>query len=214
MKRQRRLGFTLIELLVVIAIIAILAAILFPVFAQAKLAAKKQVDAAVEGPKYVVKTNVLQSWNLKPASYQATFYAPRRAKPEIAGDKELIGYHGFIAELTDYAGGSHALGGKFINLFRGHANRQFAPHVREFLRLEAARPEDAIRTLADATGRFRAFLLNKGDLVEVNENGHKVERLNRHLNNPETKSALRGRMVFAVAQVEALEIEAPAVRTW
>jgi len=47
-------GFTLIELLVVIAIIAILAAILFPVFAQAKAAAKqsaglsniKQIDTA------------------------------------------------------------------------------------------------------------------------------------------------------------------------
>ena len=38
---MKRLGFTLIELLVVIAIIAILAAILFPVFAQAKIAAKK-----------------------------------------------------------------------------------------------------------------------------------------------------------------------------
>jgi prepilin-type N-terminal cleavage/methylation domain-containing protein len=38
---QRRRAFTLIELLVVIAIIAILAAILFPVFAQAKVAAKK-----------------------------------------------------------------------------------------------------------------------------------------------------------------------------
>ncbi len=37
-------GFTLIELLVVIAIIAILAAILFPVFAQAKAAAKKVSD--------------------------------------------------------------------------------------------------------------------------------------------------------------------------
>lgn len=37
-------AFTLIELLVVIAIIAILAAILFPVFAQAKLAAKKAVS--------------------------------------------------------------------------------------------------------------------------------------------------------------------------
>jgi prepilin-type N-terminal cleavage/methylation domain-containing protein/prepilin-type processing-associated H-X9-DG protein len=37
-------AFTLIELLVVIAIIAILAAILFPVFAQAKLAAKKTTD--------------------------------------------------------------------------------------------------------------------------------------------------------------------------
>lgn len=39
-------AFTLIELLVVIAIIAILAAILFPVFAQAKLAAKKSSDLA------------------------------------------------------------------------------------------------------------------------------------------------------------------------
>jgi prepilin-type N-terminal cleavage/methylation domain-containing protein len=34
--RSFRIGFTLIELLVVIAIIAILAAILFPVFAQAR----------------------------------------------------------------------------------------------------------------------------------------------------------------------------------
>ncbi len=40
MNTSRR-AFTLIELLVVIAIIAILAAILFPVFAQAKVAAKK-----------------------------------------------------------------------------------------------------------------------------------------------------------------------------
>ena len=41
---MKKSGFTLIELLVVIAIIAILAAILFPVFAQAKVAAKKAVD--------------------------------------------------------------------------------------------------------------------------------------------------------------------------
>ncbi|RYZ95446.1 MAG: prepilin-type N-terminal cleavage/methylation domain-containing protein [Proteobacteria bacterium] len=43
---QNRRAFTLIELLVVIAIIAILAAILFPVFAQAKAAAKKTSDAS------------------------------------------------------------------------------------------------------------------------------------------------------------------------
>lgn len=41
---EMKRGFTLIELLVVIAIIAILAAILFPVFAQAKAAAKKTQD--------------------------------------------------------------------------------------------------------------------------------------------------------------------------
>jgi prepilin-type N-terminal cleavage/methylation domain-containing protein len=41
---MRKRAFTLIELLVVIAIIAILAAILFPVFAQAKNAAKNTAD--------------------------------------------------------------------------------------------------------------------------------------------------------------------------
>ncbi|MCW5940626.1 MAG: prepilin-type N-terminal cleavage/methylation domain-containing protein [Fimbriimonadaceae bacterium] len=44
-------AFTLIELLVVIAIIAILAAILFPVFAQAKVAAKK--TAAISNQKQI-----------------------------------------------------------------------------------------------------------------------------------------------------------------
>jgi prepilin-type N-terminal cleavage/methylation domain-containing protein/prepilin-type processing-associated H-X9-DG protein len=46
--RHDRRGFTLIELLVVIAIIAILAAILFPVFAQAREAARKTTCVANE----------------------------------------------------------------------------------------------------------------------------------------------------------------------
>ncbi len=52
-------AFTLIELLVVIAIIAILAAILFPVFAQAKAAAKK--TAALSNVKNTTLANVLYS---------------------------------------------------------------------------------------------------------------------------------------------------------
>jgi len=78
-----RRAFTLIELLVVIAIIAILAAILFPVFAQAKVAAKaavilsgqKQQNLAEQMyigdfddtmPSYITRTNVPASVPLRP----------------------------------------------------------------------------------------------------------------------------------------------------
>jgi prepilin-type N-terminal cleavage/methylation domain-containing protein len=54
---NRKQAFTLIELLVVIAIIAILAAILFPVFAQAKVAAKKTV--ALSNAKQVALANMI-----------------------------------------------------------------------------------------------------------------------------------------------------------
>jgi prepilin-type N-terminal cleavage/methylation domain-containing protein/prepilin-type processing-associated H-X9-DG protein len=50
-------GFTLIELLVVIAIIAILAAILFPVFAQAKAAAKK--TSAISNSKQIQLSTIM-----------------------------------------------------------------------------------------------------------------------------------------------------------
>ncbi len=56
---QRCRAFTLIELLVVIAIIAILAAILFPVFAQAKVAAKK--SAAISQTKQVGLAAIMYS---------------------------------------------------------------------------------------------------------------------------------------------------------
>jgi prepilin-type N-terminal cleavage/methylation domain-containing protein/prepilin-type processing-associated H-X9-DG protein len=54
-----RKAFTLIELLVVIAIIAILAAILFPVFAQAKAAAKKA--AAISNAKQITLGAIMYS---------------------------------------------------------------------------------------------------------------------------------------------------------
>lgn len=59
---NKKKAFTLIELLVVIAIIAILAAILFPVFSQAKVAAKRTV--ALSNAKQIATANVL---------YQADF---------------------------------------------------------------------------------------------------------------------------------------------
>lgn len=54
---HRNKAFTLIELLVVIAIIAILAAILFPVFAQAKAAAKK--TASLSNTKQIILAQIM-----------------------------------------------------------------------------------------------------------------------------------------------------------
>jgi prepilin-type N-terminal cleavage/methylation domain-containing protein/prepilin-type processing-associated H-X9-DG protein len=72
--RTRR-AFTLIELLVVIAIIAILAAILFPVFAQAKAAAKQSVNVS----------------NLKQISLAGLLYAGDHDDMMISnGDAELF----------------------------------------------------------------------------------------------------------------------------
>ena len=67
LSRRRRPGFTLIELLVVIAIIAILAAILFPVFAQARKSARS--TAALSNFKQVILASLMYAedydgWNV------------------------------------------------------------------------------------------------------------------------------------------------------
>lgn len=58
-----RQAFTLIELLVVIAIIAILSAILFPVFAQAKAAAKQTVFLSDQNQVGLALTLYIGDWN-------------------------------------------------------------------------------------------------------------------------------------------------------
>ena len=67
-------AFTLIELLVVIAIIAILAAILFPVFAQAKLAAKKTV--ALSNAKQLATANLIYQGDYDDAVVKEWFGFP------------------------------------------------------------------------------------------------------------------------------------------
>jgi hypothetical protein len=75
---MHRKAFTLIELLVVIAIIAILAAILFPVFAQAKVAAKRTTNLSN------YKQDVLGT--LMYAADQDDYIAPLQSSPNGYND--------------------------------------------------------------------------------------------------------------------------------
>ena len=86
-ERIMKKAFTLIELLVVIAIIAILAAILFPVFAQAKFAAKK--TASLSGLKQVALGLQMYSNDFDDTAVPDYGYADG----SIAGDTDLYHYN-------------------------------------------------------------------------------------------------------------------------
>jgi prepilin-type N-terminal cleavage/methylation domain-containing protein len=114
MYRVRRRGFTLIELLVVIAIIAILAAILFPVFAQARAAARKtgclsnmrQIGIAIE----------MYASDHDQRYPQAKRTEAQPALADASGDIEEPDYGSIFAIILPYTG--HAGASAEDQLFR------------------------------------------------------------------------------------------------
>ena len=89
-------AFTLIELLVVIAIIAILAAILFPVFAQAKEAAKK--TACLSNSKQI-GTALQMYLSDNEDTYPPAYYY---GDPTSSGNLDLTGIHQWSGFMQPY----------------------------------------------------------------------------------------------------------------
>jgi len=90
--REASRAFTLIELLVVIAIIAILAAILFPVFAQAKAAAKR--TASLSNIKQIALGFMQYQIDNDDMNPRATAYTGCFAGPSHGWDTEVQPYIG------------------------------------------------------------------------------------------------------------------------
>ncbi len=89
MKRQPSHGFTLIELLVVIAIIAILASILFPVFAQAREKARQA--SCLNNIKQFASTHTMYLQDYDEV-VPALFYGPTDPTEYIPGLPKRIYY--------------------------------------------------------------------------------------------------------------------------
>ncbi len=97
-------AFTLIELLVVIAIIAILAAILFPVFAQAKMAAKKTAaltQAKQSGTAIVLYT--ADADDMGPLGTVPDAANPGLWKPDVFSVQNPAGWFNWVPQQDEYA---------------------------------------------------------------------------------------------------------------
>ncbi len=146
---QRRSGFTLIELLVVIAIIAILAAILFPVFAQAREQARTTSCLSNEKQIGLAFKMYAQDYDEKWA--MGTYPGPRNweVNMDVDGDQGWNDCGGWWKGFDPHDGGAPfggcAYGGQF---YRCLMTAQIGPYIKNTQIWYC--PSDKVRTPSPA----------------------------------------------------------------
>jgi prepilin-type N-terminal cleavage/methylation domain-containing protein/prepilin-type processing-associated H-X9-DG protein len=164
----RRSAFTLIELLVVIAIIAILAAILFPVFAQARAKARQASSVSNLKQLGMAISMYAQDWETYPFHSSPSSQSPRTRWPDslfpYAKNEAVFRSPGAPANafLKPFAHNSSALyGGYGYNYqYLGNNRHPFAATDSDI-----ERPAETI-ALADTEGcSFDKGVLNAGNYV-------------------------------------------------
>src|ERR1051326_6937621 len=102
---MKQRAFTLIELLVVIAIIAILAAILFPVFAQARESAR--TSSCLSNEKQIGLSIHMYAQDYDEAFPMGTYNGPRNweVNPDVLGNGGWHDCFGWWAGVNSGAGG-------------------------------------------------------------------------------------------------------------
>lgn len=153
----RRQAFTLIELLVVIAIIAILAAILFPVFAQAKTAAKK-----ITGVSNVKQLGL--SFLLYGSDYDDRLPGAMETGATVAGDQFRRSYDWTIQPYVKNWDNLRVPGDAEGNEFPAAANPSGKQMRRAF-----GMPANvgSVNIVPDANGVQRAFGRNMSTIPQV-----------------------------------------------
>ena len=139
-----RRGLTVVELLVVIAIIAILAAILFPVFAQAKLAAKK--TAALSNTKNIATASIAPAGN-------------RAGRISLMYEAALLGYFRNLlppAIIALEPSGQVVVGGKRVRLALVACRMRQDKVVAEVSRVRRERHEVVDLALSERTAAIEA----------------------------------------------------------
>lgn len=160
----KRKAFTLIELLVVIAIIAILAAILFPVFAQAKAAAKKTND--LSNMKQLGTANALYSADYDDAYLVFPYAAAWSAPAYTNGEK---GQH-WADRLMPYV--------KNKGIFSNPSNRESLYHPSGYWRPGATSATDT------NTANFYRVTLTYNHLISHGDDGPDNPRTASHTSVP------------------------------